>query len=427
MAHPGSVIKVYNFCLAMDYTKLTQYPDLSIMISAALHPQETGRLEELLRYEVLDTEDEKALDELTTLASVICGTSISLISLVDKDRQWFKSRVGLAASETPRGIAFCSHAILQDQLFEIPNTLNDERFVDNPLVTDGPKIRFYAGEPLVSSNGMPIGTLCVIDAEPKKLDEKQQLALKTLAKQVISQLELRLHNRHLQRMQKDQQQIFAVLSHDLRTPFNGILGLSKILHAKAETLKPERLAEMADGILDSSLKVYQLLDEILQWSCNQLGAVHVELKATPLNPLIVETLDLMKDSFVLKNINITHDKNEDSVAIADVNLTKTIIRNLLANAIKYSPEQGSIHIETQTIEGEVHLAIADTGTGVPLDIKGELFSECLSSQRGTKGEPGHGLGLSLCGDFARKQKGYLSLDNEYTDGARLILHLPSAH
>ena len=396
------------------------------MISAALHPKETQRIEELLRYEVLDTEDEKALDELTQLASVICGTSISLISLVDKDRQWFKSRVGLDAAETTRDMAFCSHAILQDQIFEVPDTLKDQRFVDNPLVTGSPDIRFYAGAPLVSTSGMPIGTLCVIDTEPKKLNEKQQLALNTLAKQVISQLELRLHNRQLLRMQKDQQQIFAMMSHDLRSPFNGILGLSQLIQAEAQTLKPEVLSAMADGILESSLKVYQLLDEILQWSSNQLGAIQVELEATTLKPLIMETLDLMKDSFTFKKLNITCDINEDIVALADVNLTKTIIRNLLANAIKYTPEQGSIHIETLSSNGQIQLVITDTGTGVPEELKDQLFGDSVVSQRGTQGELGHGLGLSLCGDFARKQQGFLSIDKDYKDGAKLILNLPSA-
>ncbi|MBA6231663.1 MULTISPECIES: GAF domain-containing sensor histidine kinase [unclassified Colwellia] len=394
------------------------------MISAGLHPKETQRIDELLRYEVLDTEDEKALDELTQLASAICGTSISLISLIDKDRQWFKSRVGLNAPETPREIAFCSHAILQDQIFEIPDTLEDKRFIDNPLVTGAPDIRFYAGAPLVSTNGLPIGTLCVIDTAPKKLDEKQQLALTTLAKQVVSQLELRLRNRQLLRMQKDQEKIFAVMSHDLRSPFNGILGLSKILHQNADTLEPELIAEMANGILESSLTFYQLLDEILQWSRNQLGAIHVELKATALNPLITETLDLMKENFILKKLTIKHEKNEDTQAMADVNLTKTILRNLLANAIKYTPEQGNIHIKTQTIKGEVQLIITDTGQGIPLDIQSGLFSESVASNHGTQGELGHGLGLSLCGDFARKQQGYLSLDKEYKDGAKLILNFP---
>jgi signal transduction histidine kinase len=396
------------------------------MISAALHPQETERLEELLRYEVLDSDDEKALDELTQLASVICGTPISLISLVDRDRQWFKSRVGLDAPETSRDIAFCSHAILQDQVFEVPDTLEDDRFSDNPLVTGAPDIRFYAGAPLVSKNGMPIGTLCVIDTEPKKLDEKQQLALNILAKQVISQLELRLHNRYLQRMQKNQQQIFAVISHDLRSPFNGILGLSRLLQNKVDTLKPERVVQMANGILESSLKVYQLLDEILQWSRSQLGAIQVELKATSLDPLIIESLDLMSDILTLNNLKVTHDKNVNAIAILDSNLTKTIIRNLLANAIKFTQDNGSIHIETKFVGSEVRLIVTDTGDGIPLKLINELFNGSVASNLGTQGEAGYGLGLSLCGEFARKQKGYLSLDDDYKDGARLILNIPSA-
>lgn len=398
--------------------------DLRIMISAELHPEELQRIDELLRYEVLDTEDEKVLDELTQLASVICGTSISLISLVDKDRQWFKSRVGLNANETPRDMAFCSHAILQDDVFEVPDTLEDERFVDNPLVTGSPDIRFYAGAPLVSSNGMPIGTLCVIDTAPHKLDEKQQLALNTLAKQVVSQLELRLRNRQLERMQADQEKIFAILAHDLRSPFNGILGLSKLLHENADTLDPELIAEMSDGILESSLTFYQLLDEILQWSRNQLGAVHAELKATALKPLITETIDLMGDSFNLKKITVKHDTNENITVMADVNLTKTIIRNLLSNAIKYTPEHGSIHIEAKSNDGQVKLVITDTGKGVPQEIQDQLFSDCVASHCGTQGESGYGLGLSLCGDFARKQQGYLSLDKTYTDGAKLTLNFP---
>ena len=396
------------------------------MISAQLHPDEYRRIEELMRYEVLDTEDEQALDELTQLASAICDTDISLISLVDNDRQWFKSRVGLDAMETPRDIAFCSHAILQEGVFEVPNATEDERFHDNPLVTGAPDIRFYAGAPLVSPNGMPIGTLCVIDPKPKKLTEKQQLALNTLAKQVISQLELRLHNRQLRRMQKNQQQIFAVMAHDLRSPFNGILGLSKMLQQKAETFTPERLAFTADGILQSSLRVYQLLDELLQWSRSQLGAVKVDLGPMPLSPLIIDTVDFMKEAFLLKKLDVDQKLDESVLAMGDSQLTKTIIRNLLANAIKYTPEGGHVTIETAQTDTEALLIVTDSGSGIPDDIKEVLFSESVMSHRGTQGETGHGLGLSLCGDFALKQNGHLSIDPDYDQGARVILHLPKA-
>ncbi|HJR57828.1 MAG TPA: ATP-binding protein [Vicinamibacterales bacterium] len=152
---------------------------------------EAARLETLKKYQILDTEPEIAFDDLALLASHICETPMAAISLVDEDRQWFKSRIGLPDPETARSIAFCSHAIEQHGIFVVPDASKDARFRDNPQVTGDPHIRFYAGAPLFGREGHALGTLCVIDRRPRKLTAAQTRALGALRRQVEAQLELR--------------------------------------------------------------------------------------------------------------------------------------------------------------------------------------------------------------------------------------------
>ena len=153
---------------------------------------EQARQADLDRYEVLDTLEEQAYDDLTRMAASVCGVPVALITLLDHDRQWFKSRVGLQATETPREFAFCEHAIRKPGDVMVVNDASlDDRFATNPLVTGDPNIRFYAGAPLVSASGQALGTLCVIDTQPRELDAKQAETLQFLAKQVMDKLEER--------------------------------------------------------------------------------------------------------------------------------------------------------------------------------------------------------------------------------------------
>jgi GAF domain-containing protein len=244
---------------------------------------EQARLEALEQYEILDTEAENEFDALTKLASYICQTPISLVSLVDMHRQWFKSRVGLDVSETPREVSFCAHAIREDGVFEIPNALEDDRFRNNALVLGDPNIRFYAGAPLVDSNGFKLGTLCVIDRKPRHLTPEQRDALKTLADEVMARFELRKKeivlkeekteleklndelqqkNEELQKLNAEKNDILAIVTHDLKNPVAQIIGLSNLLKSDCDNLTEEQCDDIK-LIHEAGWKANEMIDKLL--------------------------------------------------------------------------------------------------------------------------------------------------------------------
>lgn len=247
---------------------MTIIPFEEISMKAPQIPaNEEQRLDQLYRYQMLDTHPEQVFDDLTKLAAQICDCKISVISLVDRHRQWFKSKYGLDAPETSREVSFCGHVILNDQLMEIPNTKEDERFHDNPLCLDAPNIQFYAGAPLINPLGYRIGTICVIDDQPKKLNDFQKKFLKTLSRQVITLFELSERERQVRLMHSQLQAInelratYIDLSQDRKMFFDyllkSLLQLTKSGYGFIGEIK-------TDELNNKFLKTYSLTD--ISWN-----------------------------------------------------------------------------------------------------------------------------------------------------------------
>ncbi|EDL49347.1 histidine kinase dimerization/phosphoacceptor domain -containing protein [Erythrobacter sp. SD-21] len=278
-----------------------------------LHPEEEERLRELRRYSILDTERERDFDELVEIASDICEVPVSVVNFVDSGRQWFKAEVGLGVRSTPIETSLCGHVILQGDFVEIPDTLQDERMADNPLCTSEPGFRFYAGAVLKGTNGLPLGTLCVLDHKPRTLTDRQRNILRVLSKHVMSELNLRLalQEERILRREVDHRvknslaSIGALLSMKARKTSNEALRLElddastrirslSSLHAELHELE-------AGGRIDLK-SLFERVQTDLRYLIPDAATLSIEVEAIEATPQLANALLLVVNEFVSNSV-----------------------------------------------------------------------------------------------------------------------------
>ncbi|MCL5126884.1 MULTISPECIES: ATP-binding protein [unclassified Algibacter] len=392
------------------------------MVTPDIPENEAERLKNLESYNILDTLPEIDYDNITAIAAEICGTPIALISLLDNKRQWFKSHHGIDTTETPKEQSFCAHAINNtDGVFIVPDTREDFRFHDNPLVTGDSNAIFYAGAQLTSKNGLPLGTLCVMDHKPNVLNEGQIKSLSALSNQVMNLLELRKNKFLLEKTLKDLEEKnhelerFAyIAAHDLKSPLINISSLAEIfiedykLKIDAEGLK------LLELILSSADSLRGLVDGLLNYSRSD-GLLKEKKSTINLQELTTEIAQLFNSDHRVKMVL------KSSLETVHVNKTAIhhILMNLVSNAIKYS-DKDDVLIEMNVEETDTHYQffIKDNGPGIAPSNQSKIFKLFAKVADQDKfGQAGHGIGLATVKKIVKKLGGKISVTSELGQGA----------
>ena len=390
------------------------------MITPPFPVDEQQRLAAVRSYNLLDTLPEKDFDNITALTASICDVPISLVTILDADRNFLKSHYGIPFNESPRNISFCGHAILDEAaIFIVEDARKDIRFKDNPLVKDMNAI-FYAGVRLINSDGYPLGTLCVFDIKPRTLTKSQKNALIAMAYQVVNLFEARKRNRILMALQQELEakneelkNFAGIVSHDMKMPLANMIITSDMLRSKYDELLDDQGKEYLDYIKQSSFTLSEYISGLLE---------HYESdKTASMTEEVFDSQDLLEEMIELLNINIDCEINlpEENIEMhANKSALEQIILNLVGNSLKYNDkERIKIDIECSEENGFYHFSIADNGMGIPKNkIKHifELFATTGKLDR--NGKKGNGIGLSTVKKLIEKLGGEIEVFSKLGKG-----------
>ncbi len=412
------------------------------MPAAPIPKNDADRLADLHYYRILDTPSEDSFDQLTHLAAYICQTPVSLISLVDKHRQWFKSVCGLGISETPRQQAFCGYTLTENKPCIVEDATIDARVKDNPLVLGEPNIRFYAGIPLISPRAHCLGSLCVIDFVPRKLNQSQIDGLKALASQVMRLLEARLFSEkithythvledaHFQSLEANQakSQFLAMISHDIRTPLHGIIGALDLLSGSELSLQQQDYVTTANT---SAQLLEAIISDVLDFSKIEANKLTLTPTPTSLIKLYTKIEQVLQDDIEQKQLrfSIDCDASIPKRLLIDKNRLSQVLLNLCSNAVKFTPAYGSIKLSCRLQKltpdaATIKICVSDNGIGIANDRQQDIFSPFVQVNNHNHHEhEGTGLGLAISSRLLELMKSKLCLKSTLGEGAAFYFTL----
>lgn len=398
------------------------------MNDTALPINEEKRLQALEAYGIINTKPERDYNEIAKLAKIICQTKIALITFIDKDTQWFKAHEGTEINKNSRELALCSHALNNPEAITYaPDTLKDDRFKDNPMVTGPTNIRFYAGVPLINLEGYILGTICIMGHEPKTLDKSQIRGLQLLAKQVMNLLELRksnsnlrLHEKQLEEKNKELENFAAAVSHDIKGPLNNISSITQLLLIENEGELNDQGKQYLDYLSKSASKLNSIVEGILTYYKN----THVERTKA----------DVDIDRSVTEILEIIDEKNEAKLikpnVLPTIKINKAafelILSNLITNALKYNDkETPEITILYEESAENYHFTISDNGPGIAKGNLKKIFKHYTNLGRPDRYKKvGTGLGLALVKKIINDLDGEISVTSELGEGTSFTFTLP---
>lgn len=398
------------------------------MPSIPIPENEDDRVAALASYHILDSFPEEDFDELTLLASEICQTRVALISLLDDKRQWFKSIVGFDAKETPKEQAFCAYTIFESQeIMIVTDAREDERFASNPLVTEDPNIVFYAGVPLVNEDGYALGSLCVIDTEPKVLTPGQVKSLQVLAKQVLARLELRRKlvllentNKGLTEANAFIQKFASTAAHDIKNPLSSILLTSQALQLRLKKTDDIKSSHLVDMNISAAKRLLTLVEEMMAYS-KAPALLLTNQQCIELNEILSRVLSLID---IPQGIQIILPVVPHTITCSAIALEQ-IFLNLFTNAIRYNDkEEGIIRILFREEDDFYSFKVVDNGIGIERHNLEKIFERDVTLKVSDRfNKQGTGIGLATVKSLVEKLGGKIIAESTPGQGATFIFSI----